>query len=133
MTRKILILTAALLGLTCGGAVAPDQSMFVLSAAWRGQLLSLGQNFAFGEMTLSLEGETDGAVDVYRGEGTLFGNRFNNRFQQISADYDTTAATIQMTIIDFPRTGAVFRGAFDGTTLALRDTLFCQCEVSLTR
>lgn len=129
----LFFLVGAVLATACGRSVAPDQSVFVLSSSWRGQLLSLGQQLSFGELTLQLEGEEDGRIEEYRGEGTLFGNRFNNRLQQVDAEYDTTNATIEMTIIDFPGTGAVFQGTFDGTSLFLSDSVFCICEVALTR
>lgn len=118
--------------LSCG-TTDPDQSLFALSAAWAGQILTLNQQLSFGEMQITLTGQRDGQVEEYEGEGTIFGSRFNSRMRQISVEYDTTTAQVEMTIIDFPITGAVLTGTVNGTTMSLQDTVFCICTIQLTR
>lgn len=122
----------ATLMLSCG-TTNPDQSLFLLSAAWAGQVLTLDEQLAFGEMQITLTGTQDGQVEEYEGEGTIFGSRFNSRLRQIQLTYDTTTAKADMTIIDFPVTGAVLAGTLNGDVLSLQDSVFCVCTIRLTR
>lgn len=130
---KRWIVCAGLLTLACGSPTQPDQSTFVLAGTWEGNLASLGGGFLLGDLNITLEGRRDGATEEYRGEGLLIRDPTNFRFQQIEADYDTTAGTIEMAIFDFPGGADVFIGNFDGALLNIADTLICRCQASLSR
>ena len=133
MKAKSILLLAAL-AITSGcSPTDPDQADFVLAGSWRGPLISISPSFNLGDMQITLEGQTDGATEKYRGEGTLFGVNQPFRFQQLEADYDTATAAIEMVIFDFPTALNRFVGTFDGTTIMVADTLLCQCQAALTQ
>lgn len=133
MKRTPWYLTGLTVLLLACGATAPDQNLFVLSASWGGQVLTLNQQLSFGDVQINLTGKKDGRVEEYDGEGTIFGARYNSRLRQIEVQYDTSTTEIEMTIIDFPVTGAVLSGTYDGVGMTLQDTVFCICTVRLTR
>ena len=133
MKVKLVLLLAAYATISSCDTTEPDQADFVLSGSWRGPLISISPSFNLGDMQITLEGQADGATEEYRGEGTLFGVNQPFRFQQLEADYDTTAAAIEMVIFDFPTALNRFVGTFDGTTLMVSDTLLCQCQATLVQ
>jgi len=127
---KSITVVLALLMVACGGSEPLDPADFELPGAWVGDFRT--GVFSIGTIQMTLEPDKDGPVEEYTGEGTLFTNQ-PYRFQHVQLEFDTSARTIRMVILDFPIAVNEMLGSFDGTSISVVDDTFCHCEMFLTR
>jgi len=130
MLKRVALAALVVVATACSGTpLNPDD--FELEGDWGGNLIQ--GSFGLGVLRLSFTPREDGTVERYEVEGTLFFSNVLRRIDGGRLDYDTGSHDVLMEFPIFPTPVAALNGTFDGTTLAVADTVLCFCSMSLTQ